>query len=156
MPTARSSALSLRPLNFCWFGHTCEQDGVLDFEQLSDWRGDYRHGERDAVGLCGVCRLYVSGSCHRPITGPFLSEFPDRRHLRLLVFIKLRNPNISKYFVNITLCLLTYLARRRSWACVSCTLLSYQGMTVDVLGIDLTKPVLTHGQLYTAVPPVRN
>jgi ATP-dependent DNA helicase PIF1 len=33
---------------------------------------------------------------------------------------------------------------------------SCQGMTVDVLGVDLTKPVFTHGQLYTAMSRVRN
>ena len=33
---------------------------------------------------------------------------------------------------------------------------SCQGMTLDVLGIDLTRPVFAHGQLYTALSRVRN
>lgn len=33
---------------------------------------------------------------------------------------------------------------------------SCQGLTLDWIGIDLTKPVFTHGQLYTALSQVRN
>jgi ATP-dependent DNA helicase PIF1 len=33
---------------------------------------------------------------------------------------------------------------------------SCQGLTLDWVGIDLTKPVFTHGQLYTALSRVRN
>jgi ATP-dependent exoDNAse (exonuclease V) alpha subunit len=33
---------------------------------------------------------------------------------------------------------------------------SCQGMTVDVLGVDISVLVLTHGQLYTALSRVRN
>jgi len=33
---------------------------------------------------------------------------------------------------------------------------SCQGLTLDYVGIDLTTPVFTHGQLYTALSQVRN
>ena len=33
---------------------------------------------------------------------------------------------------------------------------SCQGLTLDQIGIDLTHPVFTHGQLYTALSRVRN
>jgi hypothetical protein len=35
------------------------------------------------------------------------------------------------------------------------TIHSSQGQTLDKVGIDLTKPVFTHGQLYTALSRVR-
>jgi ATP-dependent exoDNAse (exonuclease V) alpha subunit len=37
----------------------------------------------------------------------------------------------------------------------STTIHSSQGQTYDKIGIDLTKPVFTHGQLYTALSRVR-
>jgi len=33
---------------------------------------------------------------------------------------------------------------------------SCQGLTLDYVGIDLTTPMFTHGQLYTALSQVRN
>ena len=33
---------------------------------------------------------------------------------------------------------------------------SCQGMTLDTVGVDLTRPVFSHGQLYTALSRIRN
>lgn len=41
-------------------------------------------------------------------------------------------------------------------AAYASTFHSCQGLTLDCVGIDLTTPVFTHGQLYTALSRVRN
>jgi hypothetical protein len=52
-----------------------------------------------------------------------------------------------------------YTLQRRQFPlapCYATTFNSGQGMTLDTVGVDLTRPVFSHGQLYTALLRIRN